>query len=392
VDRIRARPFVLAATSMALSPPPFGSRCLRACREGVSRIEPRLDFLNYGSRRARTSLETNGGHLRQATLAAAALLAALAGPTAAADRAPARLPIRSAQWIAPAAVARSLSFAPSECARPPEPEEARRRYEIGRAAFRAPLLLGGQAARVGLSCNSCHSNGRRNDGFLFPGLSGSPGTADVTSSIMSSHRGNGVFDPRPIPDLAVSRKIAREGGGDLERFISGLITEEFDGAPPDPLILDAVASYVRAIVPSACPPAPEQAVRLADRLADADRAVQAAAYAWDAKDGDAARLLLSSARAALGEIYERFDGPTLAWARARLRRADLGLLAIQQAIDRQAPDVPLRLAGWRASEPGWAAALARAEAASLFNPQLLARRLAAPRSARVPPAGRNVRA
>jgi hypothetical protein len=209
---------------------------------------------------------------------------------------------------------------------------------------------------------------------------------------MSSHRGNGIFDPRPIPDLAVSRKIAREGGGDLERFISGLITEEFDGAPPDPLILDAVTSYVRAIVPSACPPAPEQAVRLADRLADADRAVQAAAYAWDAKDGDAARLLLSSARAALGEIYERFDGPTLAWARTRLRRADLGLLAIQQAIDRQAPDVPLRLAGWRASEPQWAAALARAEAASLFNSQLLARRLAAPRSARVRPAGRNVRA
>ena len=34
----------------------------------------------------------------------------------------------------------------------------------------------------------------------------------------------------------------------------------------------------------------------------------------------------------------------------------------------------------------------RAEAASLFNPQLLARRLAAPRSARVRPAGRNVRA
>jgi len=58
------------------------------------------------------------------------------------------------------------------------------------------------------------------------------------------------------------------------------------------------------------------------------------------------------------------------------RRRDL--LAIQQAIDRHAPDVPLRLASWRASEPIWAAALVRAEAASLFNRQILARRLASP--------------
>jgi len=335
-------------------------------------------FLDYGSRQARTSLETNGRYLRHTALAAAALLAALAGPTSAADRAPARLPIRSAQWIAPAAAAHGLSFTPSECAQPPQAEEARRRYEIGRAAFRTPMLLGGQAARTGLSCNSCHSNGRRNAGFLFPGLSGSPGTADVTSSIMSSHRGNGIFDPRPIPDLATSRKIAREGGGDLERFIRGLITEEFDGAPPDPLILDAVAGYVRAIQAPACPAAPEQPVRLADRLSDADRAVLAASYAWEAKDGDAARLLLSAARTALGEIEERFDAPALADARTRLRRADRDLLAIQQAIDRHAPDVPLRLASWRASEPRMAAALARAEAASLFNRQILARRLASP--------------
>jgi len=348
------------------------------------------EFLDNASRQARTSPETNGRYLRHAALAAAALLA-LAGSTAAADRAPTRLPIRSAQWLAPADAAHGLSFAPSECARPPQPEEARRRYEIGRAAFRTPMLLGGQAARTGLSCNSCHSNGRRTAGFLFPGLSGSAGTADVTSSIMSSHRGNGIFDPKPIPDLATSRGIAREGDA-LERFIRGLITEEFDGPAPDPLILDAVASYVRAIETSACPAAPEQPVRLADRLSDADRAVLTASYAWEAKDGDAARLLLSAARAALGEIDERFDGPALAGARTRLRRADRDLLAIQQAIDDHAPDVPLRLASWRAAEPLWAAALARAEAVSLFNPQILARRLAPPRSARGRAAGRNVRA
>jgi len=101
--------------------------------------------------------------------------------------------------------------------------------------------------------------------------------------------------------------------------------------------------------------------------------VLAASYAWEAKDGDAARLLLSAGRTALGEIYERFDGPALADARTRLRRADRGLLAIQQAIDAHAPDVPLRLASWRTAEPAWAAPLARAEPASLFNPELIER-------------------
>ena len=31
------------------------------------------------------------------------------------------------------------------------------------------------------------------------------GTADVTLSLFSSHRGNGVHDPRPIPDLSAPR-------------------------------------------------------------------------------------------------------------------------------------------------------------------------------------------
>ncbi|MGF7473737.1 hypothetical protein WFJ45_23635, partial [Salmonella enterica subsp. enterica serovar Minnesota] len=78
---------------------------------------------------------------------------------------------------------------------PPLNDSAR----IGRAAFNSPLLLGGQAARAGLSCASCHRNGRGNPDFHFPGISGAPGTADVTASLLSSHRGDGQFNPKPIP-------------------------------------------------------------------------------------------------------------------------------------------------------------------------------------------------
>src|SRR4029077_12468694 len=115
----------------------------------------------------------------------------------------AKLPILSGFWLAPAQRLEALSSRPAECAHVPEDAVARQSFEIGRAAFRAPLLIGGQAARAELACESCHSNGHRNTAFFFPGLSNAPGTADVTSSIMSSHRGNGIFDPRPIPDLAV---------------------------------------------------------------------------------------------------------------------------------------------------------------------------------------------
>lgn len=93
------------------------------------------------------------------------------------------------------------------------------------AGFASPCPAsggGGQAARAGLSFESCHRSGRPHPQFLFPGASGAPGTADVTASLFSSHRGNGRDDPVPIPDLSGPR--AR-----LAPFIHGLVTQEFDG-------------------------------------------------------------------------------------------------------------------------------------------------------------------
>ena len=135
---------------------------------------------------------------------ALALVVASLGTLAAARAADVALspPLRAMRWIAPATnAAVALTRAPHECVREPKTPNEALLVEVGRATFRTPVVLGGQAARAGLSCDSCHRNGRGNPDFRFPGVSGAPGTADVTSSLFSSHRGNGVDDPKPIPDL-----------------------------------------------------------------------------------------------------------------------------------------------------------------------------------------------
>ena len=149
---------------------------------------------------------------RKALLAFSTTAAALAIIGAAAAQV-APFPLRAAKWLSPKDAVAALVEQPSECfALPADPEFAWQ-AEVGRAVFRSPVLLGGQAAKAGVSCDTCHKNGRRNAELVFPGLSGDPGTADVTSSLMSTHRGDGVFNPRPIPDLAgppdklVSRRL-----------------------------------------------------------------------------------------------------------------------------------------------------------------------------------------
>ena len=249
----------------------------------------------------------------------------LAAGAAAGAAAPLGFPLREARWTAPSALPRSLSHEPPECLRPPSSPAEARAVAIGRTAFRTPLLLGGQAARAGMSCATCHRNGRGNPDFVFPGLSGAPGTADVTASLMSSHRGDGIFNPKPIPDLAGPPdrlKISRTAPGALETFIHGLVTEEFDGPEPSPEVLAAVAAYVRALRPGSCHGG-DRPIRLADRLAEVDSAVALARTS----DGDARLLLLAAARSTLGAIDERFSG--LGADRAVLRAADAELGAIR---------------------------------------------------------------
>ena len=111
------------------------------------------------------------------------------------------------------------------------PEDLRSDLLTGEFLFKAPLLLGGQAAKAGLSCHSCHVNGRGNPHFQFAAISGEPGTADTTHSFFSKSLGNQVFDPVAIPDLTQAGKVDHDpASGDLEGFITTIVVEEFSGS------------------------------------------------------------------------------------------------------------------------------------------------------------------
>ncbi|MGA2953117.1 MAG: hypothetical protein ABSD80_12890 [Caulobacteraceae bacterium] len=304
---------------------------------------------------------------RLLTLAAGLGLLAAAGETELKAR------LHPARWLAPGADApRALSTSFTEClVRPADAKEAYL-VELGRSAFRTPMLLGGQAARAGLACESCHQAGRRNPDFYFPGLSGAPGTADVTSALFSSHRDDGIDNPKPIPDLSSPKsalKVSQDPArGDLERFIHGLVTEEFDGAEPPPAVLTGLAAYVRALGPGACPAQARASVRAADFVDEARRSVRAAQAALTHGDSSAALLMIDGARWRLGLISERYDDPGSADARAALKAADLDLLAAQDAIRAGDKGAEARLSLLLARSEAWAPILAREEKRSLFDP------------------------
>ena len=283
--------------------------------------------------------------------------------------------LRAARWMAAGAdPVRVLGTVEAECLRPVAGDEA---YfvEVGRAAFRTPLLLGGQAARAGIACETCHQGGRRNPDFQFPGLSGAPGTADVTTALFSSHRDDGVDNPIPIPDLGGPKSRLRipQDQESLQRFIHGQITEEFNGAEPPPAVLRGLAAYVRAMGPETCPAQERKALHARDYADDAARAVRAAMLALERKDTDTAILMLQSARSRLGLIYERYDQSGGARSRAFLVTADadlaaaLGKVRVGDAAAGQALAVFLVRLG-----PG-EKVLAAEEAGSLFDPAQLKR-------------------
>ncbi len=299
-----------------------------------------------------------------AFLTAAACLAATHGD----------MPLRQAKWIAAEDRLETLSTQPAPCGTAPGPA-ALKSYQIGAIAFRTPLLLGGQAARAGLSCASCHAGGRVTKGFQFPGLSGAKGTADVTSSIMSKTRGDGLFNPQPIPDLARDPpKVSRDPASPaLGSFLHGLIVEEFDGPEPSAAVLNGLATFVRAQGGTSCDASAVIHVSLDGDLDDLRTALDAAQDQLAQRDAETGWVLLAGARAILGDIHDRFAGPALATPRAELIALDRILQRAQlEARSKGAPDLSDATAAAERLGP----ILSKAGAQSLYNHQRLAAILA----------------
>jgi len=231
--------------------------------------------------------------------------------------------LRAMAWLAPEGQFEALS------SEPVVEYSATAENHVGEILFHTPTLLGGQAAKAGISCASCHVNGRNNPHFQFSGVSGAPGTADVTHSFFSSHRGDGEFNPVPIPDLTKPGKVSHAIKGELEIFIRGLIVEEFDGAEPDTKALYALAAYVRAIRSDSG--SKTQSITVETHLGRIQLALTAAGKHENRKP-ELIRLLLSGARHQLGLIHERFAGRGLSKERAAILRLSEDIAELQNAI------------------------------------------------------------
>ncbi len=280
-------------------------------------------------------------------------------------------PLHEGRWIAPEKRLALLTQPPIACLSPSrDPFEIESRA-IGETAFRTPLLLGGQAARAGLSCASCHINGRSNPGFFFPGISGAPGTADVTTSILSSHRGDGSFNPKPIPDLAVDPpKVSRSKGDPaLPAFIRGLIVEEFDGPEPTPAVLNGLADYVRGLRSTGCAEHGNLAITAVSDSYQLLPALRAANVAMKQSDRRTANLMIAGARATLGRLYERYQARQLANERAAILRVDAHLKDLQNETITSLPE------SLTAEIESLRSLLGRSERKSLYNHHLLAKAL-----------------
>lgn len=298
---------------------------------------------------------------------AAATLAVGAGVALAA---PGDLVMQAQRWTAPGKELELLSTQPVACLTNASADEAL--VQAGQALFNTPMLLGGQAAKSGLNCAACHVNGRDNPHFLLAGISGAPGTADVTSSFFSTARHNAIFDPVAIPDLAKPGKISRDPQDKaLEAFIRNLIVDEFSGAEPTPATLQALATYVRAI--GECRDHSITPHALTDQLALTDAALTGTVAMQERSDDRAAKLLIGSARHQLGLIHERYAARQTAPERRALLKASRELQAINDLPYSQKAG---RLVVWRKSfENDVASRLIKTEKRSLYSRDLLAKHL-----------------
>ena len=285
--------------------------------------------------------------------------------------------LRALRWIAPGAdIVRALTTEPVSCRVALEStgsvtvlknNVSYKNIDVGRIAFESPALLGGAAGRMGLSCASCHVNGRDNPDFFIDGVSGAPGTADVTNSLFSKSRGNGAFDPTPIPDLAArdgKQMQVRKGEAFLAKT-HGLIVEEFDGQEPPQQMLYDVIAYMDGL--TLC--ADRDARQALTAQTDMETATTAFWIAWGlAPEGR--RIMARAARERLERLHERF----IAAGQADVRDA---LLTASRAIGAwmDAPDA----AGEAAVVEALAVAarlVTREQGRSLYAPEVLRAALA----------------
>jgi len=266
-------------------------------------------------------------------------------------------------WIHPDTdLVSALSEEPRECL----PPEANSQMTLGRLAFRSPFLLGGQAARRGLTCQACHGQGQVNSHFFVVGLSETPGTADVTSFHFSDVLGDEVFNPVPIPSLSDDVEGVDFQTKDLDAFVRRLITKEFTGPEPTPEVEAALLSYIRALDNKHCP-APT--VKGYDNLDFKLKIISSSLSSISAQNltKESHNFMLAALRIELGRLHNRFPN------HPKLRKQLIALSANLNTVKIENPDLSQLAADWKALEPN----LRKAYEGSLYNVSAIQKWIAA---------------
>ena len=118
----------------------------------------------------------------------------------------------------------------------------------GDMVFDSPLIFGGKARALGLSCSGCHNRGDINNALYIPGLSRHRGGIDVDGAFFNPKANDRRFDPLDTPSLRGIRFTApygRDGRiAGLREFARAVIVGEFAGPEPSPFMLDALVAYM----------------------------------------------------------------------------------------------------------------------------------------------------
>lgn len=306
--------------------------------------------------------------MRRSDAALVAILLALTPLAAAAQSAADQI-----RWLPPGS-----DIAVDKLERPRERADRGGFYvELGRLAFRSPLILGGNARRAGLSCDSCHVNGHGNAQFFIPGLSDAPGRVDVSHGLWNPLAEDDIANPKAIPDLHGVRTKPRLGSdgrfASVREFVRHAIVVEFAGDEPAPWLLDALVAYLRALAPVPAGGDAVETVTLAGDLVAIARHIEVLERAVADERAELADPVIDMIRGRLGPVHARF--PNSEAARAVLERwaHDLQRVAAQA----QAGDWPAARAAAAAlrralQQPP--APLTSALAGSLYDPATVSTR------------------
>lgn len=261
--------------------------------------------------------------------------------------------------------------------------EEERAYQIGEALFRTPIVLGGQAAKARISCNSCHLSGGDNAHFLFPNISGAAGTADVSNSFFSSFRGNQNFDPVVIPNLRKKGKISVHNEAELRAFIYGLIVEEFNGNIPSKEAMDALIVYLQKIAPNNIKADANEAqstqkdsniLSVRDPIRIIEQSIDNIEYNVKNDDPNMAVLLIAAIRHQMGLIHERYQHPQLENTQIKLLNLSQKLALISNILrDKNSGNAArlMRLKQWNQEFQTVRTELIKNENLSLYSPENL---------------------